>query len=206
MLNIDMDKTLTENNWLRGEWLKLLLLFAVGLLGMLGGRGDTAAEDMIRLHIFANSDSVHDQQVKLVVRDAVLEYTEDLLAGVDGREEIESRIEDNLPQIAEVAQAVAGCYGCAAQTAYGDFAFGERRYGDVVMPAGKYRALKIELGEGRGHNWFCVLYPEMGFRDSLGSLETEQADGENISGEADGKIRVELSSFFARCFRDWLDK
>ena len=202
---------LNKNNggsvWLRGDWLKMVLLFAVGLLGVLGGQGDSAmADDMIRLHIFANSDSAHDQQVKLIVRDAVLEYTTDLLDGADSRPEIENAIEENLPQIAQVADSVAANYGCTARTAYGDFNFSERRYGDVVMKPGEYRALKIELGEGKGHNWFCVLYPEMGFRDSLGRLEDTGARSGDEKQDGESGVQIRLSSFFAEYFGGWLHK
>lgn len=193
-----------KHNWLQGDFIKMVLLFAVGLLGALGGQGDAAvADDMIRLHIFANSDSAYDQQVKLIVRDAVLEYTADLLAGADSCEEIENAIESNLPRIAEAASSVAARYGFTARTEYGDFQFGERQYGNLMMEPGSYRALKIELGEGKGHNWFCVLYPEMGFRDSLGSLEK---DSDPADDEDSGEIQVRLGSFFAEYFGSWLHK
>ena len=201
---------------LKNDIIAMLLLFVCGWFGLLGGQAQpAAAADLIRLHIFANSDSAYDQRVKLIVRDAVLDYVEDLLQGTVSEAATEAVIEKNLVQIDAVADGVAANYGYTANTAYGVFAFSERTWGNTVMPAGNYKALKIELGSGRGHNWFCVLYPDLSLEENLGKLQTtgRQADAEpdvvapnsvsapNQAANSSGQtLQIHVGSFFA----EWL--
>jgi len=116
---------------------------------------------VLRLHIIADSDSEYDQQLKLFVRDALLESG--ILAGAESKEEAECIAEDKLADIERIAQTVLRANGCnknvVAQLT--DSEFDARQYGDITMPAGKYRALRINIGSAQGHNWWCVMYPSL---------------------------------------------
>lgn len=150
----------------KSDFAKMVLLLIIGCLGFALSLPKAAVDNpMIRFHIFANSDSRYDVQVKLLVKDSVEEYVDYLLQNAETYEETENILLDNIENIDKLANAVAAEYGYGANTQYGDFSFTERTLNGSTMKAGKYRALKISLGRGEGHNWFCVLYPEMSFAD-----------------------------------------
>lgn len=149
------------------------------------------AEEVLRFHVLANSDSEEDQRVKYLVRDAVLEWlhgAEDEDAkgirangadadGVeeDGGTEIKGKeyelqfLAAHLRGIEQIANQVLEGQGMSyrAQAAVENCYFPERTYGDCTFPAGWYDALRIRLGEARGKNWWCVLYPGLCFSDCL---------------------------------------
>lgn len=120
-------------------------------------------ENVLRLHIIANSDSAEDQRVKLEVRDKIAEQSEDIFGGCESREEILRRSQESLDIMEETAQEVLTENGFeyGAEAAIEKTRFDTRYYGDITMPQGDYTALKITLGEGKGHNWWCVMYPPL---------------------------------------------
>lgn len=119
--------------------------------------------NLIRLHIIANSDSAEDQAVKLKVRDAVI-------AGVDcSRLTPEEAAEQAAAEARRVLSENGFSYG-----AYGEFTemeFPLRQYKDITLPRGRYKAVRIVLGNGNGHNWWCVLYPPVCMEDERGNSE-----------------------------------
>ena len=122
-------------------------------------------DDLIRLHVLANSDHPDDQTVKLKVRDAVIEYLTPHLAGAidssDARR-IVSEQEEALEAVVRDTVAEAGAdYPVRLDT--GRFEFPIRAYGGLVLPAGRYEAVRILLGEAEGKNWWCVLFPPLCF-------------------------------------------
>ena len=195
MIYTQIKKNISRNTCLKNDLLKMVLLFAVGLLGLWGSVQNEPSDDMIRMHIFANSDSCYDQQVKLIVKDAVAEYTANLLAEAETKDETDRILREHLADIDRVADGVAQNYGYNADTQYGRFLFSQRRLDDYVMPSGAYQALRIKLGEGKGHNWFCVLYPEMGLAEYTGSLTETETEAE--------AVQIKLGSFFADCWQKY---
>lgn len=149
--------------------------------------------NLIRLHIIANSDSEEDQNVKLKVRDAVI-------AGVDC-----SKLSPNeaAQQAALIAERVLTennfCYGV-----YGEFTemeFPLRQYNDITLPKGRYRAVRIVLGNGNGHNWWCVLYPPVCMEDARGNSEAARKQlKEQLSEETydvitnNGEVKIKFKS------------
>lgn len=123
----------------------------------------TLADGLLRLHVIANSDSVQDQQVKLLVRDRVLEITEPLLAEADNQDEVRRILNEYLQQITDAAQQVLTDQGMPYQlsaqmaTEY----YPTRAYDTFSLPAGQYTGLKIRLGAASGHNWWCVVFPPL---------------------------------------------
>ena len=153
-----------------------MTVFAVLLLGLaLGGREQrTLAEQVVRLHVLANSDDPADQALKLQVRDAILAEAEPLLEGVSSQEAAEAALRGSLDSLARVGQeavAQAG-YDYPVRVELTTSYFPTREYTDFSLPAGYYRALRVEIGAAEGHNWWCVVYPP---RCSVGVTEAEPA-------------------------------
>lgn len=124
---------------------------------------ENISRDVFRLHILADSDSEYDQSVKLRVRDRVLKYSEALFRSAASKEEAEELIRRNLAGIESVAQDelnALGC-GCTAKAELKNMYFSTRCYDSYTLPSGMYDALRITIGSGRGHNWWCVMYPSI---------------------------------------------
>lgn len=119
-------------------------------------------DNMIRLHVIANSDSEEDQELKLKVRDAVLGELSDKLEG-DNKAGALRRIEDMLPQIENAAKSVIDGEGevYEVKAELGEEIYPVRYYENYVLPEGKYTSLRVVIGEGEGKNWWCVLFPPM---------------------------------------------
>lgn len=142
------------------EKIKRAALCALTMLTLLLTACESAP---FRLHIIANSDSDADQTVKMQVRDAVLDATKDGILGCGDAGEARAYIEEHLEIIEKTANETLAengfDYTAAAQV--GTFHFPERTYRDVTYPEGDYEALRITLGEGEGHNWWCVMFPPL---------------------------------------------
>ena len=124
---------------------------------------DRVCADTVRLHILANSDTLEDQLVKLQVRDAILAALPDSVLQAGDTAEAEAALRQALPTLYLAAQR-ALYKAHSPQTArlrLEQLDFAARDYGSFTLPGGRYTALRVELGEGKGHNWFCVLYPAL---------------------------------------------
>lgn len=123
----------------------------------------TLEDSVFRLHILANSDSEADQTLKLKVRDAVLAEVPELFGECQSKSEAEAAAAQNMPQILETAKCTLsenGCeYGVSAEIC--EMYFDDRTYGDIVMPSGNYSALRITIGDAKGKNWWCVMFPSL---------------------------------------------
>lgn len=128
------------------------------------------SEKLIRLHVVANSDSAHDQQIKLRVRDAILEKTQPLLRGAD---DPRGALEAHLDEIAQAAQSCLNELGedAPVRVRLGKELFPTREYETFALPAGVYESLRVTIGEGEGHNWWCVVFPSICLTASMDELE-----------------------------------
>ena len=137
--------------------------------------------DILRLHIIANSDSDFDQEVKLKVRDAVLDYERrysDAEAVESAREAEKLLLDDGSSLLQTVRQVLSeNDAGYDAQLVIGDFEFPDCTYDDELYPAGVYRAVRILLGNAEGKNWWCVLFPQLCIGTAADSVELEAIDG-----------------------------
>lgn len=120
------------------------------------------SDNLIRLHILAQSDSKADQEIKLKVRDAVLEKAGSELTASD-KDTCRQEIIKSLPEIEKTANDVLKENGVSyrARAQYGKFCFPEKSYKTLTLPAGDYWGVRITLGSGEGHNWWCVMYPPL---------------------------------------------
>ena len=168
------------------------------------------ADNVFRLHIVANSDTDEDQNLKLIVRDNILNYMKEIASSVSSKEEAVEIITSHLDDFYNIAIDTirnAG-YDYDVNLSVGQFDFPTKEYGDISLPAGIYDALRIEIGEAQGHNWWCVMFPTLCFVDvSSGSLD-EGSKGvleDNLSDEefslisddsADVKFKFKVVEFF----------
>lgn len=120
---------------------------------------------LIRLHVLANSDSNEDQILKQKVRDAILAYLEPKINWAERNSDARQIIIDNKNALIEVAYKVIheNGYNYSVDLELGVFEFPIKSYGDLVLPAGQYEAVRILIGEAKGSNWWCVLYPPLCF-------------------------------------------
>ncbi len=172
----------------RWELALLLAVAAAALLGArLGKEQDALAQKVIRLHVVANSDSAEDQALKLKVRDAVLQEGALRLTGLDRDQALEA-LTQALPELGQVAaDTVAGeGYDYPVRVTLGEDAFPTKRYQDFALPAGDYTALRVELGEGSGQNWWCVVFPPL----CLGSVSETAAETLAESGLTDDQVSL----------------
>lgn len=141
------------------------LLLAL-LLGNFTGFASVCAEvraDTLRLHILANSDSEKDQQLKLAVRDAILAEAGELFAAGQTKQEALDAARQSLPALQEIAQETLRRNGCtdAVSVRLEQLYFETREYEGFTLPAGRYDAVRVEIGAHAGKNWFCVLFPPL---------------------------------------------
>ena len=169
---------------MKKKWIAAFLLIVI-CLSNLEISEQIDKNSLIRIHVLANSDSQADQQLKLKVKDDVVRYLEPQLAQSHSIEESRQIIQNNLPQLEQTAkdtlQRLNSNYDVTLQ--YGRFDFPVKYYGGFSLPAGNYEALRILIGEGQGHNWWCVLFPPMCFTDSNTSTSgkyTEQTPGKKV--------------------------
>lgn len=134
------------------------------------------AEEVFRFHVLANSDSKEDQALKMQVKEAVIAYMKEEIPCSDSVETTKDWARTHLDAIVNLAEAVimeeGYAYEVMAEVTTCDFP--EKTYGDITFPAGEYEALRIEIGEAKGQNWWCVLYPNLCFIDAVHAVVPEE--------------------------------
>ena len=120
-------------------------------------------EDVLRLHILANSDSEEDQRLKLKVRDEILEISGDIFDNCHSVDDAITAAKQKMPQIIKTAQqAVTNAgYDYTVTATLAKSYFNTRHYDGYTLPAGVYNAVRVVIGSGGGHNWWCVMYPSL---------------------------------------------
>ena len=172
---------------------------------------ENISDSVFRLHVIANSDSKEDQNLKYIVRDALIEYMDTLSINCSSKEDViklaNTHIED-FKQIAENTIKNQG-YSYSVQVEIGNFEFPTKTYGDVSFPAGYYDALKVKIGKSNGQNWWCVMFPPLCFVDVTTGIVPEESKQElesNLNTEeyqivsdtesSDIKFKFKLIEFF----------
>lgn len=163
----------------------MVLAMALGSFALFGQHCEALRSDVIRLHILANSDSPVDQEVKLKVRDHILAETGDAFSKSRTRADAMETARNALPEIERAAAETLreNGFDLAVHAEVCNMYFSTREYGDYTLPAGMYDAVRVTLGEGAGHNWWCVIYPPICVpavapRDSAALEEIEDLDGQ----------------------------
>ena len=141
---------------------------------------DDIRSSVVRLHILANSDSEEDQQLKLMVRDRLLSSADEIFGNADSIEIAEANVDANLRKIEEISMEVIDENGSdyEVRAELTNMYFTTRVYDNITMPAGYYDALRITIGEAKGRNWWCVLYPPL----CLPAATAENPPNEEVGG------------------------
>lgn len=170
------------------------------------------SNNFLRLHIVANSDSTEDQMLKYKIRDAVIEYINPYFSNIDSKEDALKVLNDHLNEIYNVSLDVAYSNGFyyPITVSIGNFYFPTREYSKITLPEGYYDALKIELGNSNGQNWWCVMFPSIclidnntyGSSENCSELLQDKLTSEeysiisNNNNSVDIKIKFKLIELF----------
>lgn len=138
------------------------------------------SNSVFRLHVLANSNSDADQALKYKVRDNLLKYMNDLCSNCTSKDEsikIVTEHQDEFKQVALDTIYNEG-YSYDVKINIGNFEFPTKQYGDISLPAGYYDALRVEIGEAKGRNWWCVMFPSLCFIDVSSGFVPEESKEE----------------------------
>ena len=140
----------------------LLIVFIISMSDFNDGCEDIYS-NMLRLHVIANSDSEKDQELKLLVRDEILKSGSSLFDGTTKKENAKSRLENYSSLLKKSAEEVLKNNGCddKVKISFKKTYFNTREYDNIVVPAGFYDAVCVEIGDAKGKNWWCVMYPPL---------------------------------------------
>ncbi len=206
-----------------GSWVRIFLFFGASLLFfILADRAMEArqvqlgiADKVIRFHVLANSDSTEDQELKLKVRDAVGLMMKDRLQSAETVDESRRIIKQSLGDIETCAKEVILREGYAyeVEASLANSSFPVKTYGTASFPAGTYEALRVVIGAGEGHNWWCVMYPNLCFAGSMYEVDEERSkqqlrevlspeEYETVMEDGDYQVRFRFLTFLNRIFSD----
>lgn len=124
---------------------------------------DDLRNNVLRLHIIANSDSVADQELKLQIRDEILKESDTVFEKAESFDEAVVSAEKSCDELEKIANRVIAenGFGYTAKAHIGDAYFETREYDSFTLPAGTYKSLIITIGKAKGKNWWCVIFPEV---------------------------------------------
>ena len=193
----------------------VLILFAffvfISALSYVNAVSEDISNSVFRLHVIANSDSDEDQELKYNVRDEVLEYMNEISSDCSSKEEVINLAYEHQDEFKQIAEQVIkdNGYDYSVNIRIGNFDFPTKNYGDISLPAGNYDALRIEIGEASGQNWWCVMFPPLCFVDVTSGVvpdESKEVIKENLNEEeydlvsdkesSDIKFKFSLIEFF----------
>ena len=159
----------------------VLILFSffvfISALSYVNAVSEDISNSVFRLHVIANSDSIEDQNLKYKVRDAILEYMNEISTNCTSKQEVVNLANQNQNEFENIAKKVIqeNGYDYEANIKIGNFEFPTKTYGDISLPAGYYDALRIEIGEAKGQNWWCVMFPPLCFVDVTSGVVPEES-------------------------------
>lgn len=183
----------------------LLIFFTFPSVGESSGEGEpeefqVIPDEAIRLRILANSDGEVDQQIKETVRDEVNEEITKWVKDLTDIDEARQLIEDRIPEVDKIVADTLQAEGSQAdyEVEYNDqVTFPTKVYGSYLYPAGEYEAVLITIGEGKGKNWWCVLFPPLCFLDfgNGTSVDEEESEAQQVSQDEDEEEDVKVKFF-----------
>lgn len=135
------------------------------------------SDNVFRLHVIANSDSEEDQLLKYKVRDNLINYMNTLCADCKSKQEVITISKENINIFKTIAEEtiLSEGFNYVTNVEIGNFLFPTKTYGDISFPSGYYDALKIEIGEASGQNWWCMLYPSLCFVDMTSGIVPDES-------------------------------
>jgi len=155
----------------------VLIMIVFGLYSEKVNR--SLSENMIRLHIVANSNSKTDQDIKYRIRDELINHMIEKADELKSKEDARAYIQSHTEELKTIADRVIANSGLmyTAKVSYGKYAFPSKRYNNLILPAGYYDSVKIDIGKAEGENWWCVMFPPLCFIDETkGEMDKEYFD------------------------------
>lgn len=143
----------------------IILIISITFLGtqVIAEQTSPLQNNVLRLHVLANSDTPTDQALKLEVKDHVVSYMKKEFSDINDIDEASLLAEQKLPEIQKAAQEIiiSRGYDYPVKVVLGEYEFPTKSYGNLVFPQGEYKAVRIIIGAGEGKNWWCVLFPPL---------------------------------------------
>ena len=155
----------------------IILFLAISAFSYVNAISTNLADSVFRLHVIANSDSQEDQNLKYKVRDSLIEYMNTLVNSSYSKDDVIKIAKEHLNEFKNIAQNVIkeNGFDYPVNVEIGNFSFPSKTYGDISFPAGFYDALKVEIGESKGQNWWCVMFPPLCFVDVTSGVVPEES-------------------------------
>ena len=193
----------------------ILLLFlytTISAISYVEAVSTDISESVFRLHVIANSNSDEDQALKYQVRDSLLKYMNNICSNCTSKQEAIHLVTEHQEEFKQIALDTIKKEGYSynVKINIGNFEFPTKQYGDISLPAGYYDALRVEIGEAKGRNWWCVMFPSLCFIDVSSGIVPEESKEELqnvlsdeeysiISDNSDNgiKLKFKLIEFFA---------
>lgn len=194
--------------------IELAILIAFLLSASLGivsfsAKCESIREKVLRMHVIANSDEDFDQELKLKVRDAVLEKGKELFDGSVTRDDAIEKITPHIEELEETARRVIkeNGYDYDVKVNVGEEYFNTRVYdGNVTLPAGYYMAVTVTIGEGKGHNWWCVMFPAMCLPAASSNEELSDVLNKNEIKVVEGGEKYKIKFKFVELYENFVGK
>lgn len=190
----------------------IYILFSAGSYSL--AISSDLSQSVFRLHVLANSDSKEDQELKLKVRDNLLDFMNEICSNCSTKEEAMKIANENKDKFQEIAENTIkeNGFNYSVKININNFYFPTKLYGDISLPAGYYDALRVEIGEAKGQNWWCVMFPSLCFIDvSSGIVDKNAKENleENLQDESyeiisqneeksEVKFKFKIIEFFAK--------
>lgn len=183
-------------------WLDIMLILVFS--GILVADKEYLSNNIVRLHVVAASDSEKDQNMKLLVRDAVTQYLEEKLSGINSAQQAKEAMQSHLQAIEAAANTVLSENGSRdmAKVTLCKEQFPIRNYDTFSLPSGVYESLRVTIGQGEGKNWWCVVFPSLCIPAASNEVQTEAVSSgfsQNLANTITGKKEYKLSFFLLDC-------
>ena len=158
---------------------------------------DEIKDSLIRFHVIANSDNEEDQNLKLKVKNKVIDYLYPYLNASQSLDESRQIIKDRMEEVKKLAEEVIkdNNYEYGIQVELSRENFPDKSYGNITLPQGNYEAFRIIIGDGQGRNWWCVMFPPLCFVDeSKAEVEYDKTENKINSKKNNSNLEIELNS------------
>lgn len=165
----------------RSKYIIITILFflyvCISAFSYVSAVSSNISDNVLRLHVIANSDTEKDQNLKLLVRDALLNYMNSLCIDCTSKEEVIEVVRLNLNKFKTIAQKAIldNGFNYTVNLQISNFHFPTKSYGDISLPAGCYDSLQVEIGEAKGQNWWCVMFPPLCFVNISSGIVPEES-------------------------------
>lgn len=172
--------------------ISLMLVLGISFFADVNIRAQAVRHNTLRLHIIAATDDEYDQNLKLSVRDAILNLSGEIYRDASTYEKALQATQENLPLLNAISNDTLEKLGAPykATCSVEKFYFGTTQYSGFTMPEGEYTALTVRLGEGEGKNWWCVVYPEL----CIGAADAGYEDDDNTAFIQTDKYNIKFKA------------